>query len=46
MITVNGQTYTGSNVTISNGKVIIDGERVDTSEAKEINIIVNRFQAK
>lgn len=38
-ITINGNTYSGNNITVVNGKVIIDG--VDfTPDSKEINISV------
>lgn len=38
-ITINGNTYSGNNVVISNGKVIIDGKDF-TPETKIINIHV------
>jgi hypothetical protein len=38
-ITINGNTYSGDNITISNGKVIINGKDV-TPDGKEINISV------
>jgi hypothetical protein len=39
MINFNGKIFTGRSITITNGKVIIDGKDV-TTEAKEINIVV------
>ena len=38
-IKINGNTYTGNNIVVSNGKVIIDGKDV-TGDSKEINIKV------
>lgn len=38
-ISVNGKSFSGRNVTIINGKVIVDGKTVDMPDAKEI--IVN-----
>ena len=38
---VNGIKYSGSKINITNGKVIIDGKRVDTGDAKEIKIEVH-----
>ena len=38
-IIVNGQVYTGTNVNVVNGKVIIDGKDM-TPESKTINIVV------
>lgn len=38
-ITINGKTYTGNSIIISNNEVYIDGERAD-SEGKQINISV------
>lgn len=40
MITVNGITYHGNNVSIVNGKVIIDGKQADTKDDKVITITV------
>ena len=40
MITVNGKTYKGNNISISNGVVVIDGKRYDDKDAKNINISV------
>lgn len=40
-ITVNGKTYQGNNVKISNNKVYIDGVLQDTEDQKRINITVN-----
>ncbi len=39
MININGQSYSGRNITITNGKVIIDGKDV-TPDGKEIKIAV------
>lgn len=38
-ISINGQDYSGRNIVIRNGNVIIDGRKV-TSEDKVINIVV------
>jgi uncharacterized protein (DUF342 family) len=40
-VRVNGITYKGDSIVISNGKVKIDGKRVDTGDAKEIKIEVH-----
>lgn len=40
-ISINGKTYTGNSVKISNNKVYIDGKLQDTEDAKEINISVS-----
>ena len=39
-ITINGNTYSGNSVVVTNGKVIINGKDV-TPDSKEINISVN-----
>lgn len=39
-VRVNGVSYSGRNITIENGKVIIDGNNV-TPDEKEINILVD-----
>lgn len=39
-ITINNKTYVGNSITITNGKVIIDGKDT-TPDAKEINISVD-----
>jgi len=39
-ITINGNTYSGNSIVISNGKVIINGNDV-TPDGKEINITVH-----
>lgn len=39
MITINGNTFSGSNIIVTNGKVIINGKDV-TPDSKEINISV------
>lgn len=39
MITINGNTYSGNSIVVTNGKVIIDGKEV-TPDGKEINIVV------
>lgn len=41
MITINGKTYSGNNISISGNKVYIDGKMADNEHDKEINIIVN-----
>lgn len=38
-ISINGNTYSGNNIVVTNGKAIINGKDV-TPESKEINIIV------
>lgn len=38
-ITINGNTYSGSSVVVTNGKVIVNGKDV-TPDSKEINISV------
>lgn len=38
-MTINGKTYSGNNIIISNGKVIVDG--AEQSEVLEHNIVVN-----
>ena len=38
---VNGIRYEGKSISITDGKVIIDGKRVDTGNAKEIKIEVH-----
>lgn len=38
-IKINGNTYTGNSIVISNGKVIVNGKEV-TPDGKEINISV------
>ena len=40
VITINGNTFIGNNVTIKNNKVIVDGKEVTFEDAKEINITV------
>ena len=39
-ITINGMNFSGNNITITNGKVIIDGKS-QTFESKEINISIS-----
>lgn len=39
-VTINGKTYIGNNIIVSNGKIIIDEKNV-TSDDKVINITVN-----
>ena len=39
MITINGKTYSGNNLTISNNRVYIDGKE-QTEDSKTINITV------
>ena len=38
---VNGIRYNGNKIQITNGKVIIDGKKIDTGDAKEIKIEVH-----
>ena len=33
-VTINGQTYTGKNITVVNGKVTVDGKEVSANEPK------------
>lgn len=40
MITINGQTFYGDNVTIRNGKVIVDGKDHTPSDSKSISISI------
>lgn len=39
-ITINGNTYSGNSIIITNGKVVINGKDV-TPDSKEINILVH-----
>ena len=39
IITINGNTFSGSNIIVTNGKVLINGKDV-TPDSKEINISV------
>lgn len=42
MIEINGRSFSGSNISIIGGKVIVDGKEVDgLQDEKEINIVVN-----
>lgn len=42
MIEINGVSFSGSNISIVGGKVIVDGKEVDgLQDEKEINIVVN-----
>ena len=40
MISINGKTYSGDNITINNNQVIIDGKNVTPNES-QITIVVN-----
>lgn len=42
-VTINGQTFTcsGSNITISNGNVIVDGNMIQTNIGNNAKVIVN-----
>jgi hypothetical protein len=40
MIVINGQSFAGRNITIANGRVIVDGKD-QTPDAKEISIVVD-----
>lgn len=40
-VTIGGQTYTGNNISVRNGKVIIDGVEALTSSGPVIDIIVS-----
>ena len=39
-IQINGETFSGGNVSIINGEIIIDGNKVNSSDSKTINIVV------
>lgn len=39
-ITINGKSYTGNNIKVTNNVVFIDGKQVDVEESKTINIKV------
>jgi hypothetical protein len=39
-ITINGQTFTGDNMIISNGRIVVNGNDL-TPNGKEINIAIN-----
>lgn len=39
-ISINGNSYAGTNISVKNGKVIVDGEEMEPIEDKTINIIV------
>ncbi len=42
MIIINGKTYKGNSVSVSNGTVIIDGKKVtDGKELPKISIVIN-----
>lgn len=42
MIEINGRSFSGSNISIVGGKVIVDGKEVDgLQDEKQINIVVN-----
>jgi hypothetical protein len=40
LISINGKSYSGNNIVVNNGKVVIDGKNV-TPDTKEININVD-----
>ncbi|UUV46557.1 hypothetical protein [Bacillus phage vB_BanS-Thrax3] len=40
-ITINGQTYVGNNITMDNGKVIVDGVEQDVIHKEPIQLTVN-----
>lgn len=40
MITINGTTYSGNNITVRNNKVIIDGVEINTGKDLTVNIYV------
>lgn len=40
-INIDGKSYIGNNIVIKNNEVWIDGVKQDTSNQKEINIVVN-----
>ena len=41
VITINGKSYTGNNITVVNDEVYIDDVKQDVIESKIINIIIN-----
>lgn len=41
MVNINGVTYSGSNVTVKNNKIYIDGKEVNTPDAKEYFISIH-----
>lgn len=46
MVTVNGQTYEGNNVSVRNNEVWVDGKKVGTENHKQISIVVQGDGAK
>ncbi len=40
-VSINGETYTGSTVTMSNGSVIVDGVKQDKVTAQRVMITIN-----
>lgn len=41
-ININGKTYTGNNIVVTNGKVIIDGKEAESgNDSTNIKVIVN-----
>jgi hypothetical protein len=40
MISINGKTYTGNNITIKNGNVIIDGKNVESKDNSDEKIVI------
>jgi hypothetical protein len=38
IISINGKTFKGENISISNGNIVINGKKVDVEDQKEINI--------
>lgn len=40
-ITINGKSFTGRNVVIVNGNVVVDGQTVDSGLTGDINVVVN-----
>lgn len=40
-VTINGVTYTGSNVSIVNGKVVVDGNNQEQALIGPISVVVN-----
>lgn len=38
MININGKTFSGNDVVINNGKIIIDGKEINNEDQKTINI--------
>lgn len=42
MIVINNKNYSGKNINICNGKIIIDGIEINSADEKIINIIIEK----